>query len=256
MASRLDDYAALLEDALAAGYRIEGVSATWERLQHGGLETGLRHLVLRHDVDTDPATARAMWAIDRRLGVRSSYFFRLSTLDLGLMAEIAEDGGEASYHYEELATLAKRRRLRTADAARAALPAARELFAANLGRLRRTTGLPMRVVAAHGDFVNRYLGVPNWALLEDAALRTELGIELDPYDEAFLRHLPERYIDAMAPDFWEPSDLRTAIDAGTPVVSVLVHPRHWHARRGVNARDAWQRVSEGIRYRLPAGASR
>jgi len=52
-----------------------------------------RHLLLAHDVDTDPATAAAMWAIERRLGIVSSYFFRLSTLDARLMGEIEAAGG-------------------------------------------------------------------------------------------------------------------------------------------------------------------
>ena len=92
--------------------------------------------------------------------MESSYFFRLSTLAPALMAEIAAGGGEASYHYEELSWVAKRRRLRSRSDALRALPEARDRFAENLQTLRMKTGLPMRVVASHGDFVNRRLGYP------------------------------------------------------------------------------------------------
>ncbi len=87
--------------------------------------------MLRHDVDTDPGTAAAMWDIERELGVESSYFFRLSTLAPALMADIAAGGSEASYHYEEVATVAKRRRLRTPSGrARRTCRRRRDLFAA------------------------------------------------------------------------------------------------------------------------------
>ena len=89
--------------------------------------------------------------------------------------------------------MAKHRRLRSASEALAALPEARELFAANLVRLRERTGLPMRIVAAHGDFVNRRLGVSIRGSSRPT-FRHELGIDLETYDEAFLRHVTSPHI--------------------------------------------------------------
>ena len=256
MGSRLSEYEKLLETALRAGYRISSVGGTWRRISDGGVDPHERHLVLRHDIDTDPGTAAAMWDIDRRLGVESSHFFRLSTLAPALMAEIAGGGNEVSYHYEELSTVAKRRRFRTASDALAALPEAQDRFAANLGRLRATTGLPMRVVASHGDFVNRRLRISNWVILADPNFRHEVGIDLETYDEAFLRHLPSRHSDAEYPLHWDYHDPAEAIRVGRPVVYVLVHPRHWRADRRANARDNIQRVVEGLRFELPPGPQR
>lgn len=253
LGSRLSEYEELLKTALRAGYRITSVGAMWRRISDGGVDPQERHLVLRHDIDTDPGTAAAMWDIDRRLGVESSYFFRLSTLAPELMAEIARGGSEVSYHYEELATVVKRRRLRSASAALAALPEAQDLFAANLGRLRTTTGLPMRVVASHGDFVNRRLRVSNWVILADPSFRHEVRIDLEAYDEAFLRHLPSRHSDAEHPLHWDYRDPAEAIQVGRPVVYVLVHPRHWRADRRGNARDDIRRVAEGLWFELPPG---
>ena len=107
-------------------------------------------MVLRHDVDTDPGTAAAMWDIDRGLAVESSYFFRLSTLAPALMADIAAGGSEASYHYEELSSVAKRRRLRNRSDALRALPEARERFSENFQKLRVVTrGLRVVSVLPH-----------------------------------------------------------------------------------------------------------
>jgi hypothetical protein len=69
-------------------------------------------LVHRHDIDSDLRTARKMFALEVKHGVQASYYFRLSTLDYGFMRDIEAAGGEASYHYEEVATYAKRHRLR------------------------------------------------------------------------------------------------------------------------------------------------
>jgi len=252
MQSRLVEYRQLLERALEAGYRICSVGGIWRQVVAGGLAPSQRYLVLRHDIDTDPGTAAAMWDIDRGLAIESSYFFRLSTLAPALMVDISAGGGEASYHYEELAFVAKRRRLRNRSDALRALPEARELFAENLQKLRVATGLPMRVVASHGDFVNRHLGVPNWVILADPEFRRRVDVELETYDEALLRHLPSRHIDAPHPRFWEPTDPSAMIRAGEPVVSLLVHPRQWRANRLANARDDLRRVAEGVRYSLPA----
>ncbi len=251
MPSRLDAYRRLLEQALAAGYRVSSVGGFWQRLRQDTGEPIGRSLLLRHDVDTDRETAAAMWRIDRALGVQSSWFFRLSTLDPALMDDIAAAGSEASYHYEELATVAKHRRLRSREDGLRHLPEARDRFAANIARLRDRTGLPMRVVASHGDFVNRRLGLPNWLILSEATFRQSVGVDLETYDEALLRHLPSRHADEPHPRYWAPTDPVGAIAAGEPTVSILVHPRQWRVSRLVNARDDLQRVVEGVRFSLP-----
>lgn len=253
MHSRLEAYRRLLEAALKAGYQVSSVGSIWRMIGERGLDPAQRHLVLRHDVDTDPRTAAAMWEIDRGLGISTSYFFRLSTMAPELMADIATAGGEASYHYEELATVAKRLGLRSRSDALRHLPEARDQFAENIARLRVLTGLPMRVVASHGDFVNVRLSAPNWLILADASFRRELKIDLETYDEAFLRHLPTRITDKPYPRYWDPRNPDEAIRAREPVISLLVHPRHWRVDRVGNARDDIRRAVEGIRLALASG---
>ena len=183
MPSRLEAYRGLLELALSARYRVVSIESFWRLLVDDAVDPAGRYLILRHDIDTDPSTAAAMWEIERHLGIESSYYFRLSTTDLGLMRAISDSGGEASYHYEEVAAIVKERRLRRADEVLDHLPEARDRFCENLGRLRTATGLTMRVVASHGDFVNRAVGVANRAILDDPAFRQSVGVDLEVYDE-------------------------------------------------------------------------
>ena len=250
MPSRLGQYARFLETALAGAYDVTGIERFWRMATSpSGLPAG-RYFVLRHDIDTDPGTAGAMWRIERSLGVSSSYFFRLSTRDDALMAEIAAGGGEVGYHYEELSTVARQRRLRTPQDALRALPEARQQFRANLGALRSMTGLPLRVAASHGDFANRRLGVSNSTILEDRPFRDEVGIELEAYDDDLISRMPVRSTDSAPPQGWRYADPAAAIERGEPVVYTLVHPRHWRVARTVNARDDVRRLWEGLAYRL------
>jgi hypothetical protein len=251
MPSRLAEYRGLLEAALAAGYHVESIEQFWRRIGAGTIDPNVRYFILRHDVDTDPRTAADMWRIERSLGICGSYYFRLSTFDPRVMNAIAADGGEASYHYEELATVAKRHRLRSRDEVISNLPRARELFTHNLTRMRDVTGLPMRIVASHGDFVNRRLGIDNWEMLVDAAFRREVGVELETYDDAFMRHVTARHADRFHPVYWVPNSPSESIRAGQPVVYVLVHPREWRTAAFVNAGDDVRRVIDGLRLAVP-----
>ena len=251
MPSRLGDYRALLETALGAGYAIVSVERFWALIGADAVDPARHYLVLRHDIDTGPRTARAMWRIERSLGIAGSYYFRLSTLDLGLMADIAAAGGEASYHYEELATVAKCRHLRTRADALAHLPEAQDRFQRNLARLRALTGLPMRVVASHGDFVNRKLGLINWAILADPEFRVEVGIELETYDEAFMSRVTSRHADLMSRPYWTPTEPLAAIQRAEPLVYLLIHPRGWNVERIANVRANALRMWEGLLYALP-----
>jgi hypothetical protein len=71
--------------------------------------------LLRHEIaiDSDLKTARAMFDLERKLDIRSSYYFRLSTGDIPFMRELEAEGSEAGYHYEEIATFAKCNGIRT-----------------------------------------------------------------------------------------------------------------------------------------------
>ncbi len=250
MPSRLDEYRLILERALAHGYQVYSIERFWEDIKANNVEPGVNRLILRHDIDTDVSCAKAMWEIERSLGIFGSYYFRLSTLDYPLMLEIAEAGGEASYHFEEIATVAKQKGFSAKEQVYRDMPYIQELFKYNLGQLREKTGLAMHIVASHGDFVNRRLAAPNWLLLEDYDFRREMGVELEVYDQAFMRYVTSRHADTHYPKFWLPFSPVEAIDRGEPIIYLLIHPRHWRVNVRVNAADDAKRVWEAFKYRL------
>lgn len=248
MPSRLAVYEQMLQEALEQGYEVHSVASFWEVVKAGGPVTGKRYLILRHDVDTDVKTARMMWRIESKWKVKASYYFRLSTLDVPFMQEICRSGSEASYHYEEIATIGKRRGLVTREQIQEMLPLIRREFARNVQNIREWTGLPIHTVASHGDFYNRKLEVINYEILKDRGLRDELGIELETYDDEMMKHVTARHSDTLAPLFWKPLDPLLSLRNRESVVYVLTHPRHWRTDVLGNAWDNAKRLWEEIRY--------
>jgi hypothetical protein len=246
---RFEEYDRLLSLALERGYEVLSIENMWRLLKGPGIARGRKYLILRHDIDTDPGGAEPFRRIEARRKVTASYYFRLSTLDIPLMRKIAAQGGEASYHFEELATYCKAKGLRNLAEVRRHLPAMERLFSGNLRRLRQKSGLPMTIVASHGDWMNRELGVTNAFITENATLRKELDIELEVYDDVFMRHVTSRHSDQGYPKFWKPDAVAPALEAESPVVYMLTHTRHWRANVLANLSENWSRLKEELRFR-------
>jgi hypothetical protein len=243
---RLEDLRALLEHARASGYTTTTLSAFADHLDNGAQQDEQRILLLRHDIDSDVPRARRMWQIESGLGMIGSYFFRRSTWDVDFMRELAAAGCEVGYHYEELATIVKERGASTASETRALLDDARDRLRATIPELRAGSGLSLDVLAAHGDFANRAVGVSNAEMLDDHDLRSEIGVRLEAYDVE--PHVTARSADGAQPAGWRPADPIHAIRRGEPVVALLLHPRSWGRAPLVNARADLQRAAEGCMY--------
>lgn len=248
MPSRLPIYESLLREALYSGYEVYSVSSFGHQMMTKGLNENKKYLILRHDVDSDVKTAKEMWTIEQKFGVEASYYFRLSTIDINFMQLIQHSGAEASYHYEEIASFCKKYKLKDPIDVHVNMGDIRSIFRENYLFLKKQTGLPMETVAAHGDFVNRILEIPNQEILKDTVLRKELGILFEVYDESIMGYVTKRYSDTLAPDFWKPESPFRSIQRNEHVVYILTHPRHWRKHVLENARDNLRRMMEGIDY--------
>lgn len=245
MPSRMGEYEEFLRQFLDLGYVFRShrdiadlPSANFDK----------RIAMIRHDIDVDVATARKMYEVETRLGLRTSYYFRLSTLDFALMRSIAESGSEVGYHYEELATYCKRNGIRSREHALACMSAIQDDFRYNLAKLRQESRLPIRTIASHGDFANRFLSMANRELIDDQ-LRHELGVELEAYDMRIGEIITQRYADRGPPNFWSPfRPTKQHIDKDDAIVCVLVHPNHWSSNIRSNICENVTRCLEGSLY--------
>lgn len=242
--NRLGLYREILQQLLGKGYQFYSLRDFAEASRAGRIPQ--RFIILRHDVDTDPRRAEAMFEIDRALGIRASYFFRLKTMRPELMRRIEDFGGEASYHYEEIADYCKQEGVTSPDVVKERLQRIREMFVSNYHRLKSETGLPFKVVAGHGDFVNRKLKIPNHLLLADEGLREELGIVAESYDPLYFDEIDEYIASAPYPVYWKP---KSPLETDAPRVYILTHPRQWGRSICANAKEDLERTWEGARWR-------
>ncbi len=249
MPSRIPEYELMLGVFGAAKYQF----LTVERLADFLLskrDVPLRTCTLRFDVDSDVETARAMFEVTRDIGAVATWYFRLATLDKHLMGDMQAAGHEVGYHFEELATVAKRRGIRRGSDLDRHLPEMRDDFCRNLEtRYFPIAGSMPRTVASHGDFANRFLGQTNSCLINEN-IRQRYGIVAETSDP-FLKEAtePRRFADVSAPRWWYPHDPTKGLPE-KDLMYILLHPRQWRKNVFINTYLDVERVVDGGRYWL------
>lgn len=244
MPSQLGAYEELVREAHDAGYMQTSVRDYFDLVRAGRGPSG-KVFVHRHDIDTDLRTTRKLFEVEKKHGIKSSFYFRLSTLDFGLMREIEEYGSEASYHYEELATYAKKNKIKDPIVLRERMPEIRSDFTRNFLRIEQRLGKKLRTVASHGDFANRRLEVNNTEILDDAQLRKDCGIACETYDRVLLDHIDIYIADRPAPQYYHPMPPLEALRRH-PRICLLTHPRQVETNWRENTKDNLFRFYEGL----------
>ncbi len=118
-----------------------------------------RRVVLRHDVDRKPYNALAVARIEKELGIKASYHFRVISpyFNEEVVKSIIEMGHEAAYHYEDLG-VAARKDVRIDEGSSGEIPKifqeAYRLFRDNLKRLREF--YPVKIISMHGSPLSAY----------------------------------------------------------------------------------------------------
>ncbi|RSZ60625.1 hypothetical protein HF313_19075 [Massilia atriviolacea] len=247
MPSRLPLYEDFVRAASEAGYAHMSVREYIAALRGQGARPAHKVVVHRHDIDTDLRTARKLFDIEQKHRIHASYYFRLSTLDFALMNEIEEYGSEASYHYEELATYAKRQHIKDPAAIHARMADIRDEFARNLRVIEERFGRKLSTVASHGDFANRRLQISNTEILKDPGLRERCGIVCETYDRALLDHIDMYISDRPYPQYFRPLSPFDALGRHARIC-FLTHPRQWETNWIENSRDNLFRLYEGVSW--------
>jgi hypothetical protein len=245
MPSRLFEYERLLKMAIDKGYLHITLSDYFEKLL-AGVDLGYCFLH-RHDIDTDVRTARKMFEIEKKLGVKSSYYFRLNTLDFDLMREINDYGSDVGYHYEELSQFCKDNNISNPSLIKSRFQEIENIFFDNYSRIENKCGFKIKSVASHGDFVNRKLGMPNHEFMTRELMK-KCNIKFECYDDRLLQSFSVILSDTHYPLFYRPSNPFNAIEERYKVIYLLSHPRHWSASPIENTIDNIIRIKEGIKF--------
>lgn len=247
MRSRLKEYEKIITLSLAKGYTHITLKDYHNKLINNQL-TEKRYFIHRHDIDTDIRTTKKMFAIEQKHNVKTSYYFRLSTITPKLMKEIEAYGSEASYHFEEIATYCKKHNIKTKSVALSKIEEIKNKFIANFKQLESDLGYKFETVASHGDFVNRKLQLINNEVTNDIELRSQLGIKCEAYDSVLHDSFDAYISDKIYPIYYKPTSIFNVIGKAD-IICMLTHPRQWETNFWVNSKDNILRLIEGIKYR-------
>lgn len=159
----LKSYRRLLTAALESGYSIQTFEGFLRHPQEGNV------IILRHDVDELAPNALRMAQVERQLGVKASYYFRIvkQSNNPDIIRQIVGMGHEVGYHYEDLVSA-------EGDAAVAV-----ESFAKNLTYFRQF--YPVATVCMHGSSTSQFDNRSMWnhCSLSDFDLLGEPYLSLD-----------------------------------------------------------------------------
>ncbi len=248
---RPQEYEASLRALVDAGYELVPLGEFQARTRDG--DTARTLAALRHDVDIGDVAGNEMFlAMERSVGARSTFYFRLSTAPAHarLIGRLHDAGHEVGYHYEEGATLAKRLGLRSREQVFAHRGEIERTFIANCAQFRSAWSPALASAAAHGDWLNRRLGFTNNELIGPAALaeadlRFEAyGIEVTGQADVYLSDVadpPERWANGYA--------IADAVRDRRGPLYILTHERRWHTSWRAQAAADLDRMADAVRYR-------
>lgn len=246
--SKEKEYELILRTANERGYEFHTI-LSFEDVIKEGVDPQKKYLILRRDIDTaDFGILRKMLLIEQKYGARATYYFRWTTMNVQLMKEITEVGGEASYHFEELATFCYHHRIRHKECVLQRMEEIKAIFLSNIEKFRVKTGQPCLTISSHGDYVNTKLNLRNIVLI-DERVRKESGIIREAYDTEHMNALTYRIADQTELESFTEKAL-AAIEKGEQVLELLTHPRQWNSPIWINLKENFIRVIKGLYMNL------
>lgn len=238
--SKENEYEKILKSAYSNGYEFHTV-LSFEDIIRDGVNPDKRYIILRRDIDTaDFKILLKMLALEKQYGAKATYYFRWNTYNVKLMKEIEEAGGEASYHYEEMATYCYKHRIRSKVEMLEHIEEIRDMFITQLAKFRKISGQKCLTVASHGDYVNSKLNIPNKELIDDR-VRISCCILREAYDAEHMDLITCRIADQVEGDNFTTKAIES-IERGEPVLELLTHPRQWNSPFWVNLKEEINRV--------------
>jgi len=247
------DYQQIIEALLATGKPVGGVADFLRAADKSS------RIILRHDVDRMAGKASDLARLEARLGVCSTYYFRVSqsgSFPRSVVEAIASLGHEIGYHYEDLSFCKGKR------------DAAIERFFRNLEALRKLA--PCTTVSMHGAPLSKFHNQD--LLTEDDLGRAQLlgdavaGIE--PFSPYYLTDtggtwLAQANLRDRVGKAW-PSDavptvmvaFRQFVAASSLPIYVSTHPERWSNGlpgylRSKTADSLTNTVKTALRYLRP-----
>lgn len=220
---RLKYYGYYITLAKENGYNVCTMSEFYKHPTEG------KHFVLRHDVDHKTPATRRMFNLEKKLHVRSTYYFRKSTIDIKLMNDMIDAGFEVGFHYETLSDYAIENNL--SRITEKDIEISRERLKQEIREFNKLIKRPIQSVVGHGSKKNLEIGKSNNVLFKDQEYR-DFGILFEGYDD----ELYSKYVDTHIMDgslrinsgFSYRQNPIDAITSADKNIIFLSHPNHWY----------------------------
>lgn len=239
MKDRMAEYENLLKQYLDNGYIFLTIKES-----NNKLDESKKYIFIRHDIDSDVKIARKMFEVEKKLNVKTTYYFRLSTFNKNLVQDIISYGSEVGYHYEEVATYCKTNKIFDENKIKQNIKEIKKDFLNNINKLQVNYKIKFTSIASHGDFINRKINLTN-AIIYDKELRKKLNL-IEAYDIENI--LDFRTSDCMPPKFFK-EDPYLAIKNNKNKVLLLIHTRYWGRAPFERFKLDLLRIIDSIRYR-------
>ncbi len=238
MSSRMDEYEKLLKTFLDNGYEFLMI-----RDYKKNINKNKKVIFIRHDIDSDVQIAREMFLIEKKLNIKTTYYFRLETFTQDLVSEILSYGSEVGYHYEELATFVKENKIYKKEDVLNSMTKIQDMLISNIKMLEEHYNFKITSIASHGDFMNRKLGITN-TVIYDNSLRKKLKL-IEAYDLDDC--VDFRTSDTMYPKFFK-EDPYLAISKKAKKVLLLIHTRYYKRNPKERFKLDVKRFIDSIKY--------
>ena len=247
--NRIKEYEEFILLALKNNYAVIPHSEFFRLAKLNQLE-GKKILMIRHDIDSDPKYCKQWLSIEKKLGIKTSYYFRRCTFDVEIMKLVEKSGSDCGYHYEEIADYAKQHKLKNRKDVEKEMIKIQKLFIKNIHDFQNKLGFKIKNIASHGDFVNKKLKMFNHELVNQDLL-LQNGIDFECYQKEFVENYSLNISDCSYPLMFKNNvSPQLAIEQSLPIIHVLIHPRHWRKSWKWNTYENIKRLIEGLKYKF------
>lgn len=242
MKNRYSEYQLLIKTLLGNEYKFVTIKDNKELLSNE------KHVIIRHDIDSDVRIAKKMFEIEKKYNVHSTYYFRTCTFNKSLIQKINEYGSEVGYHFEEIATFVKKNKLKSKEDIIKNMDKIQELFSQNIESFEKNFNVKLSSIASHGDFINRKYQISNNYLFDEKTRKKFPNI-IEAYDKEIESNLDSRISDTVYPQFWKPQNPFDEIKEGKKNILILVHTRWWDRAPKQRLKGDFKRLIDEIKYK-------
>ncbi len=223
--SRLKKYKYYIQYARKHGYQVLSLEDFFKLAD----KRSGKYFVLRHDVDHLGIWTRKMFETEKALGVKSTYYFRFSTIDKELIQEMLDAGFDVGLHFETISDYARERSITKKD--EIDIEFMKQRLKEDIRRFEEIIGHKTFSCCSHGAPENRALGISNNAITESIRDLSEFGLGFEAYQKEMYEFVDCHIMDSNILynfGFSYADTPVTAIDSGYANIVFLAHPNHWY----------------------------